>query len=242
EIVKKIEFRKQIEYIDKLTKNDPVFRGVFFNGNILDVTQAQKYITDNSKEFKIELSDIVLSVIDEMSCTPFNETLKGYELIGFIALYWLQKAIKISNKEVIKIQTGKHCKQLQKTMIHNKGEAMKFCLLSAEAVIQAHHLRHLKIYRTLIETAKYLIEKAKIEHNDEIARKAISDNAKNAVSKRHSKTNELRKQAIEEYKAESARYMEQNIRLSKNHFAEQFALKHNLNYGTVRNNWLKGKV
>ncbi|MDD6910420.1 hypothetical protein [Actinobacillus minor] len=230
-VVKKIEFKKQIEHIDKLTKNDPVYRGMFFNGNMLDITQAQKYLTDNSKEFKIELSDIVLLVIDEMSYTPFNESLKGYELIGFIALYWLQKAMKISSKEVVKVQTGKHCKQLQKIMNHNEGEAMKFCLLSAEAVAQAHHLKHSRIYRTLIETAKYLIEKAKKEHNDEIAKKAISDNAKKAVNTRHSKTNELRQRAIEEFKLQNE---------SKNKFSAKFAKEHKLAFTTVRNNWLQG--
>lgn len=80
------------------------------------------------------------------------------------------------------------------------------------------------------------------KQRDSIVSTIRSEIGRKAVNARHKKTNELKEQAIREYKNESARYTEQNIRLSKNHFARQFALKHNLSFETVRNNWLKGKL
>ena len=59
----------------------------------------------------------------------------------------------------------------------------------------------------------------------------IKESNKRAAELRHKKTNELKKQAIQEYKGSG---------LSKNQFAEQYADKYHVSEATMRKNWLQG--
>ncbi|MDO9759323.1 hypothetical protein Q7539_10950 [Glaesserella parasuis] len=186
---------------------------------------------ENSSE-----TQVLERILDMYNLPVFNdEEVKDYEIMAVMTLKHIENALcffdkEIQKEEFLEFQLDKVF-SLSEWLRMREEDGIKYILNAWNSFDEFQKFKHSEeLYLALQKQRNDIV----LAIRSEIGRKA--------VNARHKKTNELKKQAITEYKAESVRYKDQNMRLSKNHFARQFALKHNLSFDTVRNNWLKGKV
>lgn len=141
---------------------------------------------------------------------------KSSQIMGLLAFYWLKQATKAINSKR-----------------NNPQERFNnYFFLSCEAILKAQKFKFSEKQDLIVGTGKKLIETSE--------KRALTNRSKKALEVRHQRTNELKEQAINEYKTQSEHYKKLGKVLSKNGFAQKFALAHELKYDTVRHRWLQG--
>lgn len=238
---------KYIKQAIKEAQKDMIIYNAIFVGNIRNpsIEKIKQFLPQLELSLPT-LSEITIELISKAKKYQDLNNLQGYELIGLLAYFFLGLASKITDFEYIRANISKLTTVKKVTQIQTKNSSLtiKYCFLSSEAILLAKKLYFEDKHKTLIETAKYLIDETKKKTINEtklnIVPEVLKENAIKAVKVRHQRTNELKKQAINEYKTKSEYYKKLGKVLSKNDFARKFALAHELKYETVRKNWLQG--
>lgn len=228
-------------------QKDIVLYNAAFSGNTrnVDIEQIKKYMP-NLKYKPPRLSDIALSVIAESRKYPELKNLLGYELMALIAYFFLGMASKVADFEYVRASFGKMVsyKKIIAKQSKNSSLPIEYCFQAGEAIMIAKTLYFEQKHKTLIETAKYLIERTKKitiqETSSKVAKATLSNNAQKALSVRHSNNRKIKEQLLKEFDLYVVQQKEKGEPISKNDFSKNAAIKYGMAETTIRNNWLKG--
>ncbi|MBN6078310.1 hypothetical protein HYE58_00005 [Aggregatibacter actinomycetemcomitans] len=203
-----LDFHKN-EYLKcarKEAQKDVLIYNAAFVGNTINpnIEQIEKFIP-NLKFNPPHLSNIAINVISESKKYQELKNLLGYELMALIAYFFLGMASKVTDFEYVRASFGKMTtyKKIAGKQTKNSNLSIKYCFQASEAIMIAKTLYFEQKHRNLVETAKYLIERAqKIaiqETTEKVTRAALANNAQKALSVRHNNNRKMKDQLLKEF-------------------------------------------
>lgn len=246
------EFYKN-EYIKcaiKEAQKDVIIYNAVFNGNLKnpDIEQIRKFMPQ-LQYTPPSLSDIAINVISESKKYAELTTLLGYELMGLVAYFFLGMASKITHFDYVRASIGKMTtfKKILEKQANNSNLSIKYCFQASEAIMIAKDLYFEQRHRNLVETAKYLIERAKrtaIRETTEkvtvkATKEALINNSRKALKVRHANNHKMKEQLLREYDQYARDKIAKGEPLSKTQFAKDAAKRFGVSETTIRKNWLQ---
>ncbi|MBF0827768.1 hypothetical protein, partial [Muribacter muris] len=112
-VTKELKMEKLVQEAYKLAHKDPIFNGVFFDYDCPIIENINNYF--NGKGIlPASLSEIFIKIVEKTRKDNKGKlsAFKGYELAGAIALFYIRKAFRITNKSYRKSMTKKSLNSL----------------------------------------------------------------------------------------------------------------------------------
>lgn len=159
---------------------------------------------------------------------PTMPRAKSYELMAMLSLYYVREAINYNNIE----QQIEQYKHLRESSLFNRVTQKEFL-----------HMRRARAVREVISACisisiakewKSKIDLKEMEEN--ISKKALSNNGRAGGLKRHQKNREIKRKVLSLWR----KYEQEEEKPSKNEFAKIISKSMKIPETTIRKNWLQG--
>ena len=241
------------EYIKcaiKEAQKDVIIYNAIFSGNLKnpDIENIRKFMPQ-LQYTPPSLSAIAINVISESKKYSELNTLLGYELMGLVAYFFLGMASKVTYFDYVRASIGKMTtfKKIIEKQDQNSSLSVKYCFQASEAIMIAKDLYFEQKHKNLVETAKYLIERAKriaIQETTEkitikASKEALINNSRRALKVRHANNRKMKAQLLREYDQYAREKIAKGEQVSKTQFAKEVAERYGLSETTIRKNWLQ---
>ncbi len=257
-IINGLEQAKSMALAQKKANQDPIYTNIFFNGGGSPNMEEIQKSFPITKIYNQTFSETFVLLAERVKNKQLL-SLKGYELAGIISVFYIYQALKILSIPLTKAKNKKALNALRNEVKQQVPLAMNSILKASEALLLSKTLLLEDKQKTIIDTAKYLIEKANREKEEfkklideeakEIEKRAIREFTKKGAKKRHVPTNNMKADVIQEWYSYYNEMKAQGHTPSKRRFADIIAERYKdkdndykiaISWNTVRNNWLKG--